>query len=88
MKYRGSFLYDLWEYIELNNVKPSAEEMKILKVMEECETKLLASLGNDEQILFERFCDSLSELNLLSQRIAFTKGIKTATRYLLETLED
>ena len=88
MKYRDSFLFELWEYIELNNVKPSAEERDILKIIEESETRLLTLLGNDEQILFERFCDSLSELNLLSQKLAFAKGIKTATKYLLEALED
>lgn len=88
MKHGNDLLFELWEHIELDNVKPSVEETKILKLMEECEMKLLSSLSGDEKVLFDSFCNSLYELNLLSKKFAFTQGIRFATKYLLESLED
>ena len=80
-------LENLWfDYLIEAPIGRSAKENDIIKKWSEKE-KLLRSKLNEEQLeIFEEYDAALSSINRISEKNAFVKGVKFATRFIFETL--
>ena len=82
-------LEDLWNYflIEVpikNTKKEDIHEKKYSKSEDKFRSKL-----TDEQVIFlEEYDNAVSELNRISERHAFIKGIMFATRFIFQAFYD
>ena len=83
-----SMLESIWNAIQMLDTKPTGEELNITKKLERIDKSLLESLDSKQKELFIGYVDLLSELNYVSEREAFIKGVKFATRYILEIEDD
>jgi hypothetical protein len=88
MKSKNELLFEIWEYVDSKNVLSTAEETEYVKIIAECEEDLSLVLDEEGVVLFNRLRDSLSELNYIDRRNAFIEGIKFATQYIFEALEN
>ena len=57
-------------------------------IMSEEEEELLKLLNKEETKLFQDYQEAVFELSLIDQEQGFTKGIKFATTYLIESLKE
>ena len=81
-------LSELWNNIDMLEVSASPEEKEIIGYLQTHENALINALDDRQTDLFKRYESSLSELNYVSRREAFIKGIKFATAYLLEAMNN
>lgn len=88
MKSKNELLFEIWEYVDSKNVLSTAEETEYVKIIAECEEDISLVLDEEGVVLFNRLRDSLSELNYIDRRNAFIEGIKFATQYIIEALEN
>lgn len=88
MKSKNELLFEIWEYVDSKNVLSTAEETEYVKIIAECEEDISLVLDEEGVVLFNRLRDSLSELNYIDRRNAFIEGIKFATQYIFEALEN
>ena len=84
---RNNILDELWEYIDTFNPYASKEEKEILCVVAEKSEKFAKLITNEQMEIFEDYHDSLSELHSVERKEAFAKGVRFATRFLLEATE-
>lgn len=84
----NKFLSELWNNIDMIDVTPSKDEKEIIGDLETHGNALINSLDNKQKALFERYDSSMSELNYVCRQEAFIKGVRFATRYLLEATDD
>ncbi len=82
-----SLLEKIWDCIQMLDPAPSEEERNITKKLESADLRLLDSLSDEQKELLQSYLDLLSELNSISERRAFAKGVKFATAYLDEAAE-
>ena len=47
---------------------------------------LARTLSDEQKDLFEKYCDTLSEMNSISEKAAFSAGVRFAMRLAAETL--
>ena len=82
-------LEDLWNYYLIEvPIKNTKKEELLVKNFSKKEDKFRSKL-TDEQILFlEEYDDAVSELNRISERHAFIKGVMFATRFIFQALYD
>ena len=89
MKHENNkFLSELWNNIDMLDVSASPEEKEIIGDLQTHENALINTLSDKQKGLFKRYEDSMSELIYICSREAFIKGIKFATAYLLEAMDD
>ena len=88
MKKRNNVLEDLWEYIEMIHPYATDEERQAILVVSKKTEKFKESLDNNQKELFEDYFDSLQDLDGICLREAFIKGVKFATKYILEATDD
>lgn len=82
-------LEDLWNYYLIEvPIKNTKKEEMLVKSFSQKEDKFRSRL-TDEQILFlEEYDDAVSELNRISERHAFIKGIMFTTRFIFQAFYD
>ena len=80
-------LEDLWNYYLIEvPIKNTKKEEMLVKNFSKKENKLRSRL-TDEQILFlEEYDDAVSELNRISERHAFIKGVMFTTRFIFQAM--
>lgn len=83
-----SLLAKIWDYIQMLDVKASTEEIEITSRLESAETALLSLLNEEQKAAFHSYEGIKSEINYMGECDAFIKGVKFATRYLLEIEDD
>ena len=88
MENKDRLLYELYDQVGMNNTKASAKETQLIKSIEKCEEQLLLTLNKDEEMLLNNLISLTFELNNLNQTEAFAKGVRFATKYLMESLCD
>lgn len=88
MKKRNNVLNDLWEYIDMINPYATDEEHQAILVVYQKTEKFKESLDNNQKELFEDYFDSLQDFDDICLREAFIKGIKFATKYIMEVMDD
>lgn len=80
----NDLLYKIWDYYDSIYSLSSAEGKRLLSIVVKYEENLTTILIDEDKLIFNRFNDSLSELNYICRRDAFIQGIKFATEYLME----
>ena len=83
-----SLLAKIWDSIQMLDVKASTEEIEITSRLESAETALLSLLNEEQKAAFHSYEGIKSEINYIGECDAFIKGVKFATRYLLEIEDD
>lgn len=79
-------LEDLWySYIQEEDEADSEEARAVLKAPVETEEKLNSELNENQRETLENFSRLYSELYCIYEREAFVKGVKFATKYLIES---
>ncbi len=87
-KNADSLLAKIWDSIQMIDVKASAEEIKTTSRLEVKEMALLSILNEEQKAAFYSYESIKSEINYMSECDAFIKGVKFATRYILEIEDD
>ena len=85
MKYSLDYI---WECIESKKIYASREEAAALREAERAKSLLDDLLSNDQKELFDRYAESVSRLIDVVELEAFVKGVKFATHFIMESLED
>ncbi len=85
MKYSLDYI---WECIESKKIYASREETAALREAERARSLLDDLLSNDQKELFDRYAESVSRLIDVVELEAFVKGVKFATHFIMESLED
>ena len=81
-------LEELWcLYIEDNDPKLGDDEKLIMEKLENAEKVLHKELNEKQVQLLEEFTDHWGELCSVYRKESFIKGIRFATKYLLEATE-
>ncbi len=79
-------LEDLWySYIQEEDGIDSEEARAVLKNLVEIEEKLNSELNENQRETLENFSRLYSDLYCIYEREAFVKGVKFATKYLIES---
>lgn len=78
----------LWDCIASQAPLATKEEKHFIKIIAQKEEELLKSLNRKEIKLFQDYQEAVYELSLIDQKQSFTKGVKFATSYLIESLEE
>lgn len=82
-------LEDLWQYYLIEvPLQRNDKEKEIIKRYGEAEDKLRAKLSDEQKELLEKYDNSVSETNSISERYAFIKGVRFATRLIFEAFCD
>ena len=82
-------LEDLWQYYLIEvPLQRNNKEKEIIKRYGEAEDKLRAKLSDEQKELLEKYDNSVSETNSISERYAFIKGVRFATRLIFEAFCD
>ena len=82
-------LEDLWQYYLIEvPLQRNDKEKEIIKRYGEAEDKLRAKLSDEQKELLEEYDNSVSETNSISERYAFIKGVRFATRLIFEAFCD
>ena len=82
----GQTLEDLWGTYLMEGNEQSKEEREALSKLVENEGKLRATLNTEQLEMLETDDRYFSEIAYFSERDAFIKGVRFATRYLIEAL--
>ena len=78
----------LWDCIASQSSFATKEEKHFMKIIAQKEEDLLKLLNKEETKLFQDYQEAVFELSLIDQEQGFTKGIKFATTYLIESLKE
>ena len=82
-------LKDLWlSYMIESTANMDNEEKRILDKIVSKEKELNEKLTREQLEVFESFTNSFHEINCLSERNAFIKGVCFATRFIFEALSE
>ena len=77
-------LEDLWYSYELSNPKiPTKELEEVLEKAYQSEERLRENLNEKENELFLKYEAYMSEISSISEKDAFIRGVRFATKYLL-----
>ena len=83
------FLSDLWNTYLFENRNENARIMQsAVKKTETILNKLISSLNEEQRALLEEYEESINELSGYSSEKAFEKGIRFATKFLLDALAE
>lgn len=83
------FLSDLWYTGLLENRNENARIMQnAVKKAETSLNKLISSLNEEQRVLLEEYEENINELSGFSSEKAFKKGIRFATKFLLDALAE
>ena len=80
-------LNNLWEMLENYNIRSSEEEQKFFSDAENKKLALLRLMDDDQKRLFFHYEEAMSSLIETERKEAFIKGVKFATKFLLEATE-
>ena len=75
----------LWDSFLMEDRDPTAEERKVLKAVVEVEDKLYPVLSEEQRELLLELTCRIEEMNSVSEKNAFIRGIRFATGYMLDT---
>ncbi len=82
-------LEELWQYYLIEvPLQRNEKEKEIIRRYGEAEDKLRAKLSDEQKELFDEYDNSISETNSISERYAFIKGVRFATRLIFEAFCD
>lgn len=80
-------LDNLWySYLIESVLKKSDKEKDLIKQFSTDNDALRDALNNQQKELLEKYDQSLSTLNGLTEKMAFIKGVKFTVRFLFEAL--
>ncbi|MBQ8767756.1 MAG: hypothetical protein IJZ16_13245 [Clostridia bacterium] len=80
-------LDDLWySYLVETILKKSDNEKELIKQFSVDDKALREALNNEQKQLLEKYDQSSSIMNSLTEKFAFVKGVKFAVRFLFEAL--
>ena len=81
-------LEDLWESYQRDiRVERCGEEKRIGNELVRSEEELLQLLGHEGKLIYDKFDNALGELHGIEELNAFIRGLRFATRYLIEVME-
>lgn len=80
-------LNDLWNYylIEVPLKNTEKEELHVKRYSKQ-EDKFRSKLTDEQIVFLEEYDNAVSELNRISERHAFIKGIMFATRFIFQAM--
>lgn len=79
----------LWQhYLIESPLQRNESENEIIKKYCEAEKLLRAKLNDEQKELLEKYDNTISETNSISERYAFVKGVRFATRLIFEEFCD
>ena len=84
-----SILEELWygNVVPMERITPeTAEQKKLIDLVERNREKLIDSLTEEQKIIFEKYEDVVWELCSLYERQAFEYGFKLAARIVVESV--
>ena len=82
-------LDNLWySYLIESVLKKSDKEKELIKQFSTDNNALMETLNNQQKELLEKYDQSLSTLNGLTEKMAFIKGVKFTARFLFEALSE
>ena len=82
-------LEDLWNYYLIEvPIKNTKKEDILVKKYAKVEDAFRSKLSSEQIVFLEEYDDAVSELNRISERHAFIKGIMFATRFIFQALYD
>lgn len=80
-------LEDLWNYYLLEvPIKNTKKEEILVKTYSKSEDKFRSRLTDEQIIFLDEYNNAVSELNRISERHAFIKGIMFATRFIFQAM--
>lgn len=80
---------NLWySYLCEKPVIRTDDEKSLIKKFSSAEKDFLSSLNAEQKIKFNIYDDILLELNHISEKNAFIKGVNFTTRFFIETSRD
>ena len=82
-------LEDLWNYYLIEvPIKNTKKEDILVKKYSKSEDKFRSKLTDEQVIFLEEYDNAVSELNRISERHAFIKGIMFAARFIFQAFYD
>ena len=84
-----SIIEELWygNVVPMERITPeTAEQKKLIDLVERNREKLIDSLTEDQKIIFEKYEDVVWELCSFYERQAFEYGFKLAARIVVESV--
>lgn len=82
-------LEELWQYYIIEvPLQRTDDEKEIISKYGKAEKILRAKLNDEQKELLEEYDNAISETNSISERYAFVKGVRFATRLIFEALCD
>ncbi len=80
-------LNDLWNYYLIEvPLKNTEKEELLVKRYSKQEDKFRSKLTDEQIVFLEEYDNAVSELNRISERHAFIKGIMFATRFIFQAM--
>ena len=80
-------LEDLWNYYLIEvPIKNTKKEEMLVKNYAKVEDAFRSKLSSEQIVFLEEYDDAVSELNRISERHAFIKGIMFATRFIFQAM--
>lgn len=80
-------LNDLWNYYLIEvPLKNTEKEELLVKRYSKQEDKFRSKLTDEQIVFLEEYDKAVSELNRISERHAFIKGIMFATRFIVQAM--
>ena len=80
-------LEDLWNYYLIEvPIKNTKKEDILVKKYAKVEDAFRSKLSSEQIVFLEEYDDAVSELNRISERHAFIKGIMFATRFIFQAM--
>ncbi len=80
-------LEDLWNYYLIEvPIKNTKKEDILVKNYAKVEDAFRSKLSSEQIAFLEEYDDAVSELNRISERHAFIKGIMFATRFIFQAM--
>ena len=85
--YMRQDLEDLWNYYLIEvPIKNTKKEDVLVKKYAKVEDAFRSKLSSEQIVFLEEYDDAVSELNRISERHAFIKGIMFATRFIFQAM--
>lgn len=84
-----NILEEIWSLYDVENDVPDfrdEEKSEDYAIMMREQKKLYALLDNQQREQFEKYSDCANKLDCISERQAYIRGIRFATRYLISAL--
>ncbi len=80
-------LEDLWNYYLIEvPIKNTKKEDILIKNFSKIEDNFRSKLSNEQIIFLEEYDNAVSELNRISERHAFIKGVMFTTRFIFQAM--